>query len=224
MATKVLKSIKGRVIRFTRLDECGDPIIGACTTLVTDGFVKVTLSTEVENGQEFISKNAWGEFCINDKDPDIFKWVNTTIDLCAIDPHVLDMFAGADPVVSGADTIGVEVGTATNADAVAVEVWTKQTGADACAGGTVEWGYFLVSFVKNGRINGDVNIEAAPLTLQIVGQGFPSVAAWGENPYAAANGDNPLLVTGGHTTGKLWAQVVTSVQPPAVTAGCVALA
>jgi hypothetical protein len=220
MATKVLKSVKGRTLRLTRLDECGVPVIGSCSVIVTTGFVRVTLSAEVEAGQELSAKNAWGEYCVNEKDADIFKWINATIDLCEVDPNVLDMFAGANPIVNGADTIGASFGPTTNADAVAVEVWTKQAGQDACAGGTTNWGYFVVPYIKNGRVSGDVTIENAPLSFQVQGQGFPAVDDWGVNPHD----DNPLLVAGGMPTGDFWAQVVTTVQPPAATAGCTALA
>ena len=221
MATKVLKSIKGRRLRLTRLDECGDPVVGTCSVIVTSGFIRVTIAAEVENGEEISQKNAWGEYCINEKDPDIFKWVNVTVDLCEVDPNVLDMFAGATPLITAVpDTIGASFGPTTNDQGVAVEVWTKQAGQDACAGGTTNWGYFVVPFIKNGRINGDVNIENAPLNFQVVGQGFGAPTDWGVGPH----GDNPLIVTAGMPVGDFFAQIVTTVQPPDVTAGCVALA
>lgn len=220
MATKVLKSVKGRRVRLTRLDECGDPVIGSCSVIVTGGFIRVTISAEIENGEEITQKTAWGDYCLKEKDPDIIKWVNVTVDLCEVDPNVLDMFAGANPLVNATDTIGASFGTGTNPDAVGVEVWTKQAGQDACAAGTVNWGYFVVPFVKNGRINGDVTIENGPLTMSVVGQGFEANSNWGVGPH----GDNPLLVATGFPVGDLWAQVVTTVQPPALTAGCAALA
>jgi hypothetical protein len=71
MATKTLRSVKGRRMRLTALDECGAPDLGnPCGSIVTSGFISVTWSDEVETGEEFTQKNAWGDFCIAEKDAD----------------------------------------------------------------------------------------------------------------------------------------------------------
>lgn len=222
MAQKVLKSVKGRRIRVTRLDECGLPVEGSCTTLVTDGFIQVVLSAEVEAGEEMTQKNAWGDFCISEKDSDRFKWVNVTINFCEVNPNLVDIIGGDSvvPIVGASTTtIGFQVNANGNAQSFALELWTKAAGQDACEGGTVEWGYFVVPFITNGRIDGDITVENGPLTFSMRGDGQQDVG-WGENPY----GDNPLIETGGIDTGSLWAQVRTTVQPPALTADCVAYA
>lgn len=293
MATRILRSIKGRVIRLTRLDVCGAPVVGPKSSIVTRGFISVTLSEEIEAGEEYTQKNAWGEFCINEKDPDIMKWVNTTVELCEVDPDVLDVIGGATPVIAGGNTIGWTRGAAAPVGAFAVEVWTKKTGADACAapesrsitnkalvsnvatltvgtntfsiGQTVtiagvgapfdgtyvltdrtstliryaktnadvtsasatgtasaaavpEWGYFVVPFVKNGKLDGDWTIANAPLNISLVGEGYGAPADWGLGPY----GDDPFVVT--FPVGEMYGAVVTPVQPPDPTDGAVALA
>ena len=68
MATKKLKSFKGRCVRITRLDECGAPVVGSCSTIVTEGFIKVTIGNEYEKGTEYTQKNAWGEFEMKEKE------------------------------------------------------------------------------------------------------------------------------------------------------------
>lgn len=223
MATKTLKSIKGRVIRITRLDACGAPVVGACSVLVTDGFISAAWNDEVEEGEEFTQKNAWGDFCINEKDDDRTKWQNVTIAMCEIDPDVLDFVAAnASPIVddSGAgDTIGVSFGPGGGGGGFAVEVWTKQAGTDACAAGTPEWGYWVAPWVRNGRVDGDVTIENAPLSMTLVGQAIQANDSWGVGPH----GDNPLLASAGFPVGDYSALVRTTVQPPAVSDGCEAL-
>lgn len=219
MATKKLASIKGRAARFTRLDECGVPVIGSCSVVVTKGFISVELSEEVETGDEISQKNAWGEYCINDKDPDITKWVNATISLCEVDPDILDIVTAATPAIVGTDTIGASFGTGANTTAFALEVWTKASGQDACAGGTTEWGYFLVPFLKNGRLNGSATINNGAMNLALIGNGFAN-SNWTVGPH----GDNPWLVTEGFPETDIWGVVRTTVQPPAFTDGCAALA
>ncbi len=220
MATKKLASIKGRTMRLTRLDECGVPVVGSCSSLVTHGFIQVDVEEEVEEGQEISQKNAWGEYCIQEVDDDITKWVNVTINMCQVDPDALDIIArNATPVTAGSDTVGATFGRTLAAQAFAIEVWTKAAGQDACAGGSTEWGYIVVPFVKNGRLNGALSIQNGVLTVPLRGKGFPAPADWGTTPYT----DNPLLRTGGFPTGDMWGVVRTTVQPPAETAGCVAI-
>jgi hypothetical protein len=217
MATKKLKSIKGRVVRVTRLDQCGLPVYGEGGYVVSKGFITVTLGNEYETGEELQQKNAWGEYCVNDKDPDITKWVNVSVQFCEVDPTVLDIIGGANPVVVGDDTIGATFGQPSTTEAFAIEVWTKKSGQDACVGGTVEWGYFVVPFVKNGKLDGDVKIENAPLNVTLVGEGFGAPATWGMGPHM----DEPMKAS--FPAGDFWGLVVTNVQPPAETAGAVEL-
>lgn len=215
MATKILKSIKGKTVRLTRLDECGAVVEGSCTTLVADCFVSVTLTGEYEAGDEFIQKNAWGELCINDKDGDVLKRVNVAIQFAEINPDALDIIAQANPVISGGNTIGASFGTDLNQSSFALEVWTKRTGQDCSPGGTPEWGYFLIPFVKNGKIDGDITIENAALTLSLMGEAFPASASWGQGPYT------PNAFQETFPTGDIFGMVVTTAQPPSDTDGCV---
>ena len=215
MATKILKSIKGKTVRLTRLDECGAVVEGSCTTLVADCFVSVTLTGEYESGEEFIQKNAWGDLCINDKDPDILKRVTVAVEFAEINPDVLDIIADASPVVSSGDTIGATFGSVSNASSFALEVWTKRTGVDCTTPGTQDWGYFVVPFVRNGKIDGDITIENGVLNVTVMGDGFPAPSTWGATPYAS----NPFIEV--FPTGEIFGMVVTDVQPPSDTGGCV---
>lgn len=216
MATKILKSIKGKTVRLTRLDECGTVISGTCSTLVSDCFVNVTLTGEFEAGDEYVQKSAWGDLCINDKDPDILKRVTVSIQFAEINPDALDIITAANPVVDlSGDTIGASWGTDPNEGAFGLEVWTKRTGVDCTTPGTQEWGYFVVPFIKNGKIDGDIAIENAALTMTVMGEGF-ATSAWDASPYSP----NPFIVP--FPDGDVFGMVVTTEQPPTDTAGCVA--
>lgn len=215
MATKILKSIKGKHVRLTRLDQCGEVVEGSCTTVVAECFVSVTLSADVEEGDEYVQKNAWGDLCINDKDPDIIKRVNVSIEWAELNPDALDIIADAQSVVSGTDTIGSTFGPQVNEAAYALEVWTKRTGVDCTDPASQEWGYFLVPFVKNGRIDGDFTIQNGALTATTIGQAFGAPSSWAGGPYTP----NPFVEP--FPAGDFFGMVVTAVQPPAVTDGCV---
>lgn len=215
MATKILKSIKGKTVRLTRLDACGEPVAGSCTTLVSDCFVSVTLTGEYEAGEEFIQKNAWGDLCINDKDPDVLKRVSVAIQFAEINPDALDIIAEANPVAVGGNTIGATFGTDANSSSFALEVWTKRAGADCTSPATQEWGYFLVPFIRNGKIDGDITIENGTLTLGVMGDAFAASANWGQGIYS------PNAFGATFPAGEIFGMVVTTAQPPADTAGCV---
>ncbi len=217
MATKKHKSIKGRVCRITRLDECGNPVIGPGNSIVSEGFIKVTWSHEKEKGEEYTQKNAWGSLEISERDQDWIKWTNVSIAFLEVDPDVLDVVGGANPVIAGSDTIGATFGNPASSGAFALEVWTKKAGQNACVGDTREWGYSVIPFIKNGTLDGDVTIENGPLNLSFMGEGHEATAAWGKTPY----NDNPLRADAGFPVGDFNGIVLTTVQPPAATNGAV---
>ena len=219
MASKKLRSIKGRRMRLTALDECGVPDLTAdCGYIVTSGFISVTWSDEVETGDEYTQKNAWGDFCIAEKDADRVKWTNVTISLCEIDPEILVMLGGAIPNENATgDLLGAFFTRDPNPLSYALEVWTKKAGTDACSGaGTQEWGYFAGYNIRNGMLDGDLTIESAPLALGMKGELYGASDAWGIGPYP----DNPLENVAGVPEGALRYVGITTVQPPDDTDGC----
>lgn len=216
MATKKMKVYKGRAIRLTRLDQCGNVVFGPSSQVVTYGFITVTISEDMEDGETYRQKNAFGEYCLNEKDPAIMNFAAVSIELCEVDPDILDIVGGANPVIVGDDTIGWTRGTAPNYNAFALELWGKQAGAGACgAEGEPEWGYIPVPFLKNGKIDGDLAVGNAPLNITLTAEGYGAPATWGEGPY----GDNPFLKAGGFPTGEVYGAIVTTVQPPDPTDG-----
>jgi len=220
-----MKSIKGRVMRLTALDECGAPLYdSAIGTITTTGFMSVSWEHETEDGTEHTSENAWGDFEINELDAPRTKWLNLGMDMCEVDPETLVMLSGA---VGNFDTdgmIGAFFNDNTNVNAFAVEVWTRATG-QACADGAPLWGYFAAPFVRNGSIAGGGTIENGPMNLELSGNGFgaaadsanPLLSAWGLGPHGDAPTVNPWPVGAFRYIG------ITDVQPPAATAGARAI-
>jgi hypothetical protein len=219
MPTKKLRSIKGRRMRLTALDECGAPDFGnPCGVIVTSGFISVTWTDEVETGDEYTQKNAWGDFCIAEKDADRVKWTNVTLSLCEIDPEILVMLGGAIPnLATDGSMTGAFFTREPNPLSYALEVWTKKAGTDACSGsGDPEWGYFAGYNIRNGMLDGDLTIESAPLALGMKGELYGASEAWGVGPYV----DNPLENVTGVPAGALRYVGITTVQPPDDTDGC----
>jgi hypothetical protein len=221
-----MKSIKGRILRLTALDECGVPLYdSAIGKIVTTGFMSVSWEHEVEDGTEHTSQNAWGDFEINELDAPRTKWLNLSMDMCEVDPETIVMLSGA---VGNFDTdgmIGAFFNDNTNANAFAVEVWTRATGQACSDAGAPLWGYFAAVYVRNGSISGGGTIENGPMNLELSGNGFGaaadpndnSVSAWGTGPHGDAPTVNAWPVGAFRYIG------ITDVQPPAATNGAQAI-
>lgn len=222
-----MKSIKGRVMRLTALDECGAPLYDSgLGTITTSGFISVSWEHEVEDGTEHTSQNAWGDFCINELDAPRTKWLNLGMDLCEVDPETLVMLSGAVGNFDGADgMIGAFFDDDANVNAFAVEVWTRAAGQACSPGGTPLWGYFAAVYVRNGAVAGGGTIENGPMNLELSGNGFGAapdsgnnaISAWGTGPHGDAPTVNPWPVGAFRYIG------ITEVQPPTATDGARAI-
>jgi hypothetical protein len=221
-----MKSIKGRIMRLTALDECGAPLYdSALGMIVTTGFISVSWEHEVEDGTEHTSQNAWGDFEINELDPPRTKWLNLGMDMCEVDPETLVLLTGAVGNFDSDGMIGAFFDENTNVNAFACEVWTRAAGQACSAAGDPLWGYFAAVYVRNGAISGGGTIENGPMNLELSGNGFgaapdaqtPTVSAWGTGPH----GDNPTVNE--WPVGAFRYIGVTDVQPPEATNGARAI-
>lgn len=226
MPSEQWKSVHGRTMRLTRLDDCCAPLAAAatCAFIVTKGFVSVAYSPEISSAEEIEVKNAAGEICVSDPGCDILKWINVTLSLCAVDPDILNFVTGA-PVVlnSQGNNVGnrIQTGTACNAN-FALEVWTDIPQAQ-CVDGK-QYGYFLAACVGAG-ILGDWTIENDALNLELNAKAR-SGTGWGVGPWDVDNSTIPpaLAVPGPLLTPMGALDVLdlhlTTIAPPVVTAGC----
>src|SRR5688572_29963060 len=87
--------LKSCLAQFVREDVCGAPAISASGKITTKGYVSVTATAQIEDGEEFILKNACGELCINEKECDTFKRYDLEILLCQINPNLLELATDA---------------------------------------------------------------------------------------------------------------------------------
>lgn len=218
MPTTKFASIKARAIRVTAVDSCGAPMDGACSTIVTYGFVSVGASAQVEDGEEFTVKNAWGEFCINEKDDSRVKRWDVTIEFCEVDPQTLSLLTGGRVFVSGGTAIGGTFGEQVGED-FALELWSKVAGG-SCAdvggvGSPASWVYWVFPHIKGGVI-GDVTFENGPLSMTVTASTQGAGADWGVGPYSDVQLPEAMLPD------EHIGYIVTSVGPPAETDGCVA--
>lgn len=219
MATKCFQSIQGLCLRATRLDSCCLPPTSGtpCAYVVSDSFITITLTAELEEPDEFTLKTANGRLCINEIGCATLKRYTVEVTLCNADPDLFNVIGGVNPVLDFAgDTVGYEIDeNLGECGKFALEFWTRVP-IDQCAvGGFANYLYWLLPCVQNGRV-GDVTIENGPLEFNFTADAVPS-SAWGTGPFdvVATDEDNtpgPLLAAIGSRTA-LHVQL-TTIAPP----------
>lgn len=224
MTTKCFTPLLGKRIRVTTLDECGNvPAQGtANAVLATDGFITVSLSSEVEEGAEIITKKADGSLCVNEKFANSFKRFTVEMEFCGVNPSLLSMVSNAEPYADYAlDIAGITVPEGVIDKQFAFELWTGLAGGVCVPGAETAGGYLLLPFVQGGVL-GDLEIGGEDaINFSLTGAYTKGGNAWDVGPYdvvatggAAAevqrvtitgspNGGSFTLTFNGETTGNI---------------------
>lgn len=182
MASTCWGSIRGKVLRATKVNSCGAVVTGAGNTLVTDGFVSVAVDPEIDEGEEINVKNANGVACINEPGCPEYKWLNVEITLCKVNPDLVTLATGNPLVLDAAmNHVGFRLRRTIQCKAgMGLELWSDVAGA-ACVGGAVPYGYFLLPWVSQLRL-GSLTVENAAASFTLSGKAIYG-SAWGVGPY-----------------------------------------
>lgn len=223
MAATCVSPIKASVIRLIKLDTCGVPVTGASSSVSTfKGFTQVSATPDYEEGEEFILKNANGELCVNEKDPNSLKRVGLEVVVCTMDPDLQVIASGERLLTTGAPATGVGVayGEGQLTARFSLELWQPIAGANACTpGGVQQYVYWLFGNVGNTMV-GDFTFENGTFTYTFSAETKAWSTLW------------PLRI-GSLTTGLgtntlqsdehfLW--TITTVAPPTPVCGAVLIA
>lgn len=218
-------------MRVTKLNSCGLPVTGSCSTVVTDGIISIEMTKEYEDREEFFVKNGDGQFCVRETNPPILKWINLVVTLCNVDPELVNIMS-AEPIVyddaSSPQAIGYNTQEGSAASSFfAIEGWTRLAGLSTPCTGGEEYGYVLFPFVKEGTI-GDMTLENGVANF-VLNARTSGNSSWGTGPYFVDYSDNPA----GSTTNIALLTPILSTQhhrmfitrkpPPTAACGCVAL-
>ncbi|MFF9265839.1 hypothetical protein [Streptomyces longwoodensis] len=216
--------LRGRALRVTRLDACGRPVYGEGNQVVTDGFITVGLSAEVQEGDAITVTKANGQTCINEPGEDQLQWYTTEIEFCDVDPDLVNiMNQGWDKVLDAqGNVIGFNANGTLSSDGYALELWLDTYGtSDACSGETAQgnWGYLLLPWVKGGA-PGDIEVGNDAISFTFNGKTKVG-SRWRRGPYPVqqqANGaPGPLLQPIGNNTH--YRLFETTIRPPEPEAG-----
>ena len=213
MATKCIIPLLGKRLRVTELDSCGAVFTGA-QYIATDGFVSITLSAEVEEGNEIIVRKASGALCVNEKMANSFKRFTVEVEFCGVNPSMLALTTNAEEYADDDDIIGFTVPEGEIKKWFALELWTGLSGV-ACAPGETEEpsGYILLPFVSAG-ILGDIEVNGEDaITFSMTGASTKGGNSWGTGPYNVYGTPAAKLPTAVDPYDHLL-MIETSVAPP----------
>lgn len=220
MATECPSLVRGNVLRVTRLNGCGQPVYGEGNQVVSDGFVTISMSPEVEEGEEVNVVKANGKTCVSDKPCDQLKWYTVEYEFCEVDPDLLQIMNPTWEKIldNQGDTCGIDaVGELDCSTGYALELWMDVYGeTDACVGQEAQgvWGYMLLPYNVGGA-PGDFEVGNEGISFNLTGR-TKAGSNWRRGPYNVTLGENnvpsPLLKP---VTKKTHFQLfTTAVRPP----------
>lgn len=226
--TKCFAQVRGRVIRVTRLDACGNPDPGASAVVVSKRVSSVTIDEVTDDGTNIRERNFGDELCIVD---DAFTSVigyTGVIALCGVDPDLISLFTG-NPVVRNAsgDVVGFDAMTGIDLDSFgfAIEVWSRIAGSACDPSGNRLWGYTPFPYFKGGRLGG-FSFENGAVQFTINGAQTRDGNGWGVGPYDVDRDDNgdPAPLFEAIPANAHYRNIVVSLDPPAASCGAFSLA
>lgn len=185
MATTCVSMARGKMMRLTKLDDCGAIVSGAGGTLTAKAFISGTFTPNYADAEEITQQDANGDLCIDDRSPVALRWIDIELTVCTEDPGMINLITG-DPVVlddaATPNTVGFRIDGAVSGSAdFALEMWAGISGQACTSGGFVNYGYFLFPWVKDAQWN-EWTIENGVLTFGWTARAVFN-SAWGTGPY-----------------------------------------
>ena len=219
--------VRGRMMRVTRVDGCCAPAYGDDNMVVTEGFVSVALTANINEPEEILVTNANGKTCVRDPGQAEFQGYGVEITFCEVSPCLFSIVTGQPTVVdANGDVVGFRMnsGVSLSGSGFALEVWMGVPGV-ACTGEAGGFGYLLLPCLQGGVI-GDFTIENAAITFTVTGASTKDGNGWGNGPYevvADTDGTTPTVLPEPLDADDHLYVAFTTIEPPEVTDGCVAL-
>lgn len=185
MAVICSNQARGKMMRLTLLDECGEPVEGLASTLVSKSFVSVTSTPNYLEAEEISQADANGDLCVDDRSDPALRWIDLSIIVCVTDPSMINLITG-DPLVlddaATPNTVGFRINAALTGTAnFALEIWSGITGQACTVGGFTNYGYWLYPWVKDAQWGEWVHQNGA-LVLTFTARAVND-SPWGVGPY-----------------------------------------
>jgi hypothetical protein len=165
-------SIRGAVLRISRLNADGTIATGASASYVTSRFISVSFTPEYEEGEEITQRAADGSICATFKGEDTLTRITMELSICEPDIELTEMVSGGTLLAQGGTNIGYKsplAGVNASPNGIAVEVWSN-----AISNGRVDGTYPYFHWVFPSvhlRPSGDRVIENGLMAVTFEGFG-----------------------------------------------------
>jgi len=218
--------LQGLILRATKLDSCGAPVAGACSTITTKGFISVEVKADETAGNEISPTLADGTRCYYQVSPKQLNKLTVNIELCQVDPELINMITGSPIITDDATPTPSAIGFTTDSAAygvanVALELWTNIAGGGCASATGRKWGYYLLPWLTQGTV-GKPKFENDAVTFTIDEAITKDGNQWGVGPYniqqTRLGVPSPLFTTLSTTAHDLIIPV--NLAPPAPVCGC----
>lgn len=161
------KSIKACRARITVNDDCGNALdhpTNPLSRITFKGLVSMTLSPDVEDGDEVLVKDGCGDICIHDMDCNRTKGYEITLMLCGVPVPVIATLLNASFFLDGTTPRGFMLPDTNDVACEGsrqIELWAKNAEKGACAADEA-WPYFqwLVPKAINWTLTGDIGFTS----------------------------------------------------------------
>lgn len=227
-----MKLLRGKMIRVTKLDGCGNPMLGPDSVVTTKGFITLGLTSNTFTGTAVTQELADGTRCINDVPTPVFESFTVALTMCGVDPNLVNLMT-ANPLVyddaATPEAYGIDITSDAPVDSVgfAIEIWSGTADGDACEGDTnLAYGYALLPFIKGGVI-ADQSWENGAINFSVNGALTKDGSQWGVGPYdveldgVTTGAEGPLIKPIGTKTHQ---RIIPVYMPPPIpVAGATAL-
>lgn len=224
------KIVRGRVMRVTRLDACGVPVVSASSVVTSKGFIAINASPQYEDGTDIRVVGADGVLCVNEPGCPQLSWISTEMQFCGVDPDLFGIVTGDPIVLNDATPTPESVGFRIEGQDIctakfALEVWSDVSG-QSCTTATQQYWYHLFPFVGYAQY-GDWSISNDAVNFTITAHTAPG-SGWGVGPHDVINAGvapgapSPLLTP--VTAQTHYHGQITTLTPPAPVCGATALA
>lgn len=186
-SSKHFSLVRGRRMRLTKLDSCGNVVLGPTSQVVSDGFISVGLTANTEEGETISVTNAAGNICILDAPAPRFSNYGVEIAFCGVNPDAINLTTGQEVVYDSQSTpqgVGFRVSSGVELTSVgfALELWTGVPSSSCSVNVSSQYGYFLLPFIGAGVV-GDFTVENAAINFTVTGANSKDGTGWGVGPH-----------------------------------------
>lgn len=154
-----------------RDDGAGGVAAGTGAAYATADVVGLDFSFNIEEGEERTVKNACGDICAFYSTCDNLKNIEIDIELCKLDPELLNLLTGHSLINSAGTNIGMDIGggTVPNCDSgVALELWSKAMNGSELAADPYTYIRWVFPRVRL-QFNSDFSLGEGFATLSLSG-------------------------------------------------------